>query len=53
MTKLASLMTRKRNKMETIHLPGLSLCSDLERNPIGTGNQAFLYYLPKGLITLS
>lgn len=31
MTKLASLMTRKRNKMENIHLLGFTLCSDLEK----------------------
>lgn len=31
MTKLASLMTRKRNKMENTRLPGLTLCSDLEK----------------------
>lgn len=26
-------MTRKRNKMENIQLPGLTLCSDLEKKP--------------------
>lgn len=31
MTKLAFLMSRKRSKMENIHLLGLTLCSDLEK----------------------
>lgn len=30
MTKLASIITRKRNKMENPHLPGLTLHSDLK-----------------------
>lgn len=32
-TNLASLMTRKRNKLENNHLPGLTLCCDLEKKP--------------------
>lgn len=32
-TNLASLVTRKRNKLENNHLPGLTSCSDLEKKP--------------------